>query len=112
MSLLVFTTLFYLIKSITYSDLSSHFNDVKDLTIKELGDKIGGKVKQNIDGGFFTNTCAIRMSYALNYAGLEIENSDDISVSSGSDKKWYIYRVKDLKNLLNQIFQKKKQSKK
>lgn len=52
------------------------------------------------------------MSYALNYAGLEIENSDDISVSSGSDKKWYIYRVKDLKKFIESNFSEKETVKK
>ena len=110
--ILIFTTLFYLIKSITYSDLSSYFRDVKDLSIEGLGDKIGGKVKQNIDGGFFENTCAIRMSYALNNAGLEITNSGGLSVSSGSDGKWYIYRVKDLKRFIESNFSEKETVKK
>ena len=110
--ILIYISLFYLVKSITYSDLSSYFSEVKDLSIEKIGDKIGGKVKQNIDGGFFTNACAIRMSYAINYSGLEIEKKDDIAAVSGSDKKWYIYRVKDLKKFIESNFSEKETVKK
>ena len=110
--ILVILTLFAFAKSISFSDLSSKFEDVKDLSIKQLGDYIGGKVKVNIDNGTFENGCAIRMSYAINYAGLEIKNSDDISVVSGDDKKWYIYRVKDLKTFIDSNFSDKETVKK
>lgn len=49
-----------------------------DGKINTVGEKIGGHVKQNIDIGKkdplhgFTNACAIRMSYALNYSGVLI----------------------------------------
>ncbi len=70
--------------------------------ITSVGDLIGGKVKQNIDLWIkepllgFTNACAIRMSYALNYSGILIKRGVWKTVS-GTDKKWYIYRVRDLK---------------
>ncbi len=84
---------------VTYSTLSRYFSEVKDLQISALGDKIGGKVKQNIDAGIFTNGCAIRMSYAFNYAGESI-SSNDGAVSSGADGKWYLYRVADMINFV------------
>ena len=77
-----------------YSDLSKYFGEVKDLTVAEVGEKIGGKVGLNIKSGTFQNACAIRMSYAFNYSGKEIKKTDG-TVSSGADKKWYLYRVKD-----------------
>ena len=48
-----------------YSKLSQYFSEVKDLSVSEVGEKIGGKVKLNIKNGTFQNACAIRMSYAF-----------------------------------------------
>ena len=77
-----------------YSRLSNYFADVKDLSVAEVGEKIGGKVGLNIKNGTFQNACAIRMSYAFNKAGKKISKTDG-AVSSGEDKNWYLYRVKD-----------------
>jgi hypothetical protein len=44
-----------------------------DGSVASVGKMIGGKVAENINSsgsGQFTNACAIRMSYALNYSGL------------------------------------------
>lgn len=83
----------------SYSTLSQNFAKVKDLDVLPLGDFIGGKVKQNIDAGTFTNGCAIRMSYAFNYSGIAVSSSDG-AVSSGADGKWYLYRVADMINFV------------
>ena len=60
---------------------------------------IGGKVKQNFEiperKGGWVNTCAIRMSYVLNYTGQTIPYITGRTVS-GSDGKWYFFRVKDV----------------
>jgi hypothetical protein len=80
-----------------------------DGDLEELGKKIGGKVKTNIDLGKedpqlgFTNGCAIRMSYAFNYTGAPIPFIKN-EVSSGNDGKWYIYRVRQLISFLNASF--------
>lgn len=80
-----------------------------DGTITSVGEKIGGKVEQNIKLGLtnpdagFTNACAIRMSYALNYSGVTITRGSWATVS-GTDKKWYIYRVRDLRRFLVSSF--------
>jgi len=77
--------------------------------ITDVGDKIGGKVKHNIDLGVseptlgFTNACAIRMSYALNYSSITV-NRGIWKTVSGSDGKWYIYRVRDLLKFLDNSF--------
>ena len=81
--------------SITYSTLSSNFSKVKDLPTSAVGKLIGGKVEENIKAGFFTNACAIRLSYAFNYSGMPISRYDG-ATSSGKDKKWYLYRVTDM----------------
>ena len=82
-----------------YSKLSQYFSEVKDLSVAEVGKKIGGKVGLNIKNGTFQNACAIRMSYAFNKSGKLISKNDG-AVSSGEDKKWYLYRVKDFINFL------------
>ena len=78
--------------SITYSTLSSNFSKVKDLPTSAVGKLIGGKVEENIKACFFTNACAIHMSYAFNYSGMPISRYDG-ATSSEKDKKWYLYRV-------------------
>ena len=77
-----------------YEDLSGYFNEVKDLSVDEIGELIGGKVQWNIDHGYFKNACAIRMSYAFNYSGIRINKNDGATVS-GDDGYWYLYRVAD-----------------
>lgn len=46
-----------------------------NVSVKDVGKKIGGKVQYNIDQGIFQNACAIRMSYALNYSGVPVFRS-------------------------------------
>ncbi len=80
-----------------------------DGKIASVGDKIGGKVQENIEMGLkdpkagFKNACAIRMSYSLNNSGFSIPSGTWKTVS-GSDKKQYIYRVSDLIKFLKQRF--------
>jgi hypothetical protein len=61
---------------------------------------IGGKVLANN----FANTCAIRVSRAFNYSGAPIKYIPPNLTVSGSDGKWYIYRVKELIKFLNRSF--------
>lgn len=85
--------------NIEYSTLSSNFAVVKDLNPTEVGKVIGGKVEQNCNSGVFRNACAIRLSYAFNKSGLFITKYDG-AVSSGKDKRWYLYRVEDMINFV------------
>ena len=62
--------------------------------------KIGGKVNY----GWIKNTCAIRMSRALNYAGHEIPKSKQLNSVSGADGKRYAFRVRQLKSYLIEQF--------
>jgi hypothetical protein len=72
-----------------------------DGSVASVGKKIGGKVGENFELGIkdpnngFTNACAVRMSYSFNYSGAPVERGTWSTVSGG-DKKWYIYRVRDL----------------
>lgn len=77
-----------------------NFNDIYGGGgLPHVADRIGGKVKANIDGGFFENACAIRMSYVLLKAGVHIPAMPGKTVS-GADGAQYVYKVKDLTALL------------
>ncbi|MEQ7922615.1 type VI secretion system amidase effector protein Tae4 [Xanthomonas sp. WHRI 1810A] len=64
---------------------------------------IGGYVAVNINNPVpnqrWTNTCAVRMSYILNQAGLVIPPVLGQTVS-GADKRQYFFRVKNLIDFL------------
>jgi hypothetical protein len=66
---------------------------------------IGGYVEKNIrnpdSNQRWSNTCAVRMSYVLNQAGLVISRIPGQTVS-GADKRQYFFRVKDLVVFLRQ----------
>jgi hypothetical protein len=66
---------------------------------------VGGYVDKNINNPDPTqrwdNTCAVRMSYILNQAGMTIPHIPGQTVS-GADKRWYFYRVRNLIAFLGQ----------
>lgn len=68
-------------------------------SIGKVKQVIGGKVKHNFeippDEGGWSNSCAVRMSYVLNYTGHPVPRIANLTVS-GADNKWYFYRVKDV----------------
>ena len=47
------------------------------------------------------NTCAVRLSYILNQAGMHIPHISG-QTESGADKRWYFYRVINLITFLKQ----------
>ncbi len=62
---------------------------------EEVKNEIGGKVNYP----WIKNTCAIRMSRALNYSGYPIPKTGRKTIS-GADKKQYFYRIADLKKYI------------
>lgn len=65
---------------------------------------VGGNVAKNIDLrslDAWSNTCAVRMSYILNYSGLLVPRVPEKTVS-GADKRWYFFRVRHLVDFLTQ----------
>ncbi len=89
-------------------------------SLSKVGDKIGGTVKKNFDQGVadiraspsgaypshptgFTNACATRMSYVLNYSGVPVPKLDGFTVT-GADHKNYIFRVRKMEESIGQIF--------
>lgn len=80
-----------------------YLRGTEQATLAHVAQVIGGKVKYNIEAGIFTNSCALRLSYVLNYSGILIPFASG-KTSSGSDGKWYIPRVKDLVRFLEDSF--------
>lgn len=66
---------------------------------QSIWDLIGGKVAQNGNSGVFTNSCTVRMSYALNKAGCQIPYVKGKTVS-GANGDWYFFRLADLSEFL------------
>jgi len=64
---------------------------------------IGGKVKWNFDNNPYTyqNTCALRMSRALNYSNATVSPTQDEKTRGragrGADNMWYYYAIPELK---------------
>ncbi len=79
----------------SFNEAWSAFGKV-NFPVADVGRIIGGNVGQNISGGYFENACPIRMSYVLNATGFPISRSSPYATVSGSDKKFYIYRVNDM----------------
>lgn len=71
----------------------------------KVAEVIGGYVEKNINNPDpaqrWSNTCAVRMSYILNEAGLIIPKIPGQTVS-GADKRQYFFRVRNLFTFLQQ----------
>lgn len=79
----------------SFAKLQAEYFDYVHYTSAQVLQAIGGKVQINA----FANTCAVRMSRALNYNSIPLpgpSSSGSMSVVSGADKKWYAFRVRDL----------------
>lgn len=70
-------------------------------TSTQVGELIGGRVQQNLvdpDQPAYRNTCALRVSRALNFSGAVIRGVPGVRMSSGRGRAlWYIYSVRDMK---------------
>jgi hypothetical protein len=60
-------------------------------------DEVKGLIGGHVNAGWITNTCVIRLSRALNYAGARITTHAGLSTVSGSDGYRYAYRVSEFK---------------
>lgn len=70
------------------------YPDYVNFTSPQVKVDIGGAV--NAD--WITNTCAIRMSRALNYVGIPVPgNFSGLHTVKGADSKRYAYRVRELR---------------
>ena len=82
-----------------FDDLSNHYLD--GMYSSRVFKEIGGVVAQNYKPG--RSACALRLSKALNYSGYEIPFIEG-QTGSGSDGRWYFYRVLDLGEYLVEEF--------
>jgi len=89
----------------SWSDMKKNYPDdgVEDSILYDQ--KLGGKFSQLYDAPGYENTCAVRMSYALNRSGLKLPKNPvkDASVDA-KDGYWYWLRVADLKAELTRRF--------
>ncbi len=75
-----------------------------NVSVSDVGRKIGGHVQMNIDSGVFQNACPIRMSYVLNAMGFPIPRSSEYETVSGADGLFYIFRVNAMMKYLQTAF--------
>jgi hypothetical protein len=83
----------------SFAKLKAEYPDYVNYTSAQVLNNIGGKVKINA----FANTCAVRLSRTLNYNSLELPGPSKFpggAVVSGDDKKWYAFRVPDIRKWL------------
>jgi hypothetical protein len=59
---------------------------------------------QQLTGVDVVDTCALRMSYALNQSGYTISKSDGKSAMKGSDAHYYLVSQKDVGNFIRRTF--------
>jgi hypothetical protein len=83
----------------TYSALWNEYPDYLNYpSPDDAKTLIGGHVNED----WITNTCAIRISRALNYNGIAVPGSfAGLSTVKGGDGKRYAFRVRELHNWLN-----------
>ena len=67
----------------------------------EIKKLIGG----HVNAPYIQDTCAIRLSRALNYSGCPIPGgASGLLTVSGADRKWYALRMQELKNWIQRRF--------
>lgn len=72
---------------------------------KESADQVKKRIGGHVNSNWVSNTCAIRLSRAFNYAGVPIpRNFPGLHVVSGSDRRWYAYRMQELKKWVTAMF--------
>ncbi len=79
----------------TLSSLWSNYPNGSSSSVKQM---IGG----NVNMGWVTNTCVIRMSHAFNRAGAPIPNGfPGLTTARGGNGKRYAFRVREFKAYLD-----------
>lgn len=89
----------------SWADMSKHYPDKSVETPILYDSKIGGRFKGLYKHPAYQNTCAVRMSYALNRSGLKMGPAPSSGGSvEGGDGYVYWIRVTDLKAHLAKQF--------
>jgi hypothetical protein len=86
----------------TYSSLWDQYPDyINYPDSEEVKEMIGG----NVNGTWITNTCAIRLSRALNYSGTRVPgNYAGLVTVKGGDGKRYALRVREMDEWMRFVF--------
>jgi hypothetical protein len=63
-----------------------------------------GKRNYNWIASNVYNTCALRLSRALNYSGDPVRKEPGLNVLRGKDDKWYAYRVREMHEYLEKRY--------
>lgn len=89
----------------SWADMSKHYPASAISTPTLYDSMIGGRFKELYKNAAYENTCAVRMSYALNRSGLKLGNAPSSGGSiQGGDGYLYWIRVSDLKPHLGTQF--------
>ncbi|MFO0612747.1 MAG: T6SS effector amidase Tae4 family protein [Polyangiaceae bacterium] len=81
----------------SFESLWTHYPNGAPETVKAL---IGG----NINMAWVTNTCVIRVCYALNRCGITIHDGEGMHTARGGDGYRYGYRVSEFKTYMERKF--------
>jgi hypothetical protein len=88
-----------------WADMHKHYPSKAIATPVLYDNMIGGRFVHAYDQPAYKNTCAVRMSYALNRSGLKLaEHPDEGASIKGGDGYIYWIRVSNLKKLLIERF--------
>lgn len=89
----------------SWKDMKYNYPDTTIDTSTLYDKKIGGKFVELYNQTGYANTCAVRMSYALNRSGMKLGESPNKGGSIlGGDKYSYWIRVSELRNYLANRF--------
>jgi hypothetical protein len=100
---------------ISFSALAASYPDHRKWSTKQLLDEIGGTVRSTLNDGI--NTCALRMSYALNHAGAPLHWVPGVHFLQGAPGRpttgpahsptrsdLYVFRVQDMRSYLSRQY--------
>ncbi|WP_426211329.1 type VI secretion system amidase effector protein Tae4 [Massilia sp. TWP1-3-3] len=88
----------------SWADMKKYYPDVSVQTPELYDSKIGGAFVKLYAQPGYQNTCAVRMSYALNRSGLKLPKAPSGASVQGGDNYIYWLRVIDLKAELARRF--------
>lgn len=97
-----------------YSTLLANYPNPRTKSTHDLLDEVGGPIREKFSDA--TNTCAIRMSMALNKSGVPIHSCAGVFMMKGQtppsppnlhpkkSPSWYVVRAKEMRIYLDRVF--------
>lgn len=67
-------------------------HDTAEIVAKAIGGNVARNIRNTNEAQRWSNTCAVRLSHALNLSGTQIPKISGKTVS-GTDGRWYFYRI-------------------